>query len=309
MEPIRLALKLGNERPIPGNPRGNLGPYAVQPGTEILIGRIAVNGLTLDDDWTPRVLARIVPAGDLWLLVNGPSGDVEVRNSWVQTTRREKLTGKGKYKKSRTVTVGSTFKKNAAIALPPGLTFAEWHIFDDNVRLRLQVGGDIEGLEMLHPEAIGRREDSAGRGARTRVGPARTMFKVGLTRIRHDRPIRGRTTGVGRTAGTARGARDDTAASGLLTPHQRHVMALVFRHLLEDKPRPTNLAKAAATEPGMNLELVKKCIRDVKKKVNAQRDGWDLDLNELGEWLVEKTHFVTLDDLRRDWGGPPGDPP
>lgn len=296
MDFVRLALQLGNDR----KGHGNCGPFAVSPGDEVLIGRQAVNGLVTEGEWTPRVLARLVPAGDVWLLVNGPSGDVEVRNSAVKVTRRARELGKGETRRRKTVDVGAIFVKNAVIALPPGRTEAEWHIFNDNIRLSLVVGGDVDGLEKLQPEDTPFRGASASRFL-SQFGRRKESSTEADSRIQRVAQGDARTAPGRRATARIKPERFGThfPEGNLLTRRQRQVMATVFRHLLIDEPRPRDLAKAAAEQLGMTVDGVKKHVRDVKKKVNAERDGWDLtSIDELGEWLVKKTRFVTSGDLQ-----------
>lgn len=290
MEPIRVELKIGDR----ARGGGELGPYAVTVEDEILIGRQAEKGLYLDEEWTPRVLARLVPAGPFWLLINGPRWEVEVRNAAVKTRVERRAIGKGKDKRWEEVAVGATFAKEAAIVLAPGaVTTADWRHLNDNVRLTLVVGGDVEGLTRLLPEdepydgvrLLGARTDIAAGAGRARSRATWTLSRVhGAAR---------RTRSASLPAATA-----PPSAGDLLTSRQRQVMAAVYRFMLEGLPRPANPAKDAAVFLGMDYEGVRKHIRDVRRKVNKQRDGDDLPgIDDLGEWLVNKMEIVTRDDL------------
>lgn len=108
------------------------GPLRADPVGEILIGRAAFHGLALEEDWVPRVLATLVPSGRWWLLVNGSSTSVRVRNGWVE----------------------AVFPADGVVALPAGLTELSWPSLVDPVRITLDVGGAVdERMQRLRPES------------------------------------------------------------------------------------------------------------------------------------------------------------
>lgn len=113
MDEIRVTARLG---------RKNYGPYAVLPGAPVVIGRSAEQGLGLEGEWAPRVLATLVPSSDCWLLRNGQSTRMGVSNEWLEVT----------------------VPTDAVIALPAGPTLVRWPSLRETFLLRINVGGDID---------------------------------------------------------------------------------------------------------------------------------------------------------------------
>ncbi len=110
---------------------GGRGPYIADPEGDVLIGRAATHGLSLEEDWVPRVLATLVPTERCWLVVNGPSARMKVTNRWVRCA---------------TAT-------DAVVALPEGTTDLRWPSLPDPLRVRLDVGGQVVGpVQRLNPE-------------------------------------------------------------------------------------------------------------------------------------------------------------
>ncbi|MBE7324506.1 hypothetical protein IEQ44_07560 [Nocardioides sp. Y6] len=82
-----------------------------------------------------------------------------------------------------------------------------------------------------------------------------------------------------------------------LTDHQRAVVAVAYRHLIERTPKPVNVTKHAAQVLGKSEQSVKNTLTDVRRKVNRER--WlDLrDTEHLGYYLTRVTRVITLADL------------
>ncbi|MDQ0375997.1 hypothetical protein [Cellulomonas humilata] len=260
IDTVRLSLRLGND----ARGHGRFGPFTVEPDAEILIGRAARRGLRLVDEWVPRDLVRLRPAGEQWLLVNGPSAAVHVQNKWVTTRLEERWVGKGEARRRSEVQVGVEFKKGAVIALPPGRTIARWTIFDDDIWMSVNIGGSQHDAAGLPLPAL-RAESSS-------VDPrSMTFTHIGGRSVR-------------------------------LAPDQRRAMAVLFRHQLDDRPRPRNLEAGAAKELGITEDALKKRIRRARAAVNKHRDAEAQldDLDEFGAYLIETSRIVTADDLALD---------
>lgn len=82
-----------------------------------------------------------------------------------------------------------------------------------------------------------------------------------------------------------------------LTDHQRAVLAVAYRHLIERTPKPVNVTKHAAHVLGKSEQSVKNTLADIRRKVNRER--WlDLrDTEHLGFYLTRVTRAITLADL------------
>lgn len=82
-----------------------------------------------------------------------------------------------------------------------------------------------------------------------------------------------------------------------LTDHQRAVVAVAYRHLIERAPKPANVVKHAAQTLGKSEQSVKNTLSDIRRKVNRER--WlDLrDAEHLGFYLTRVTRAITLVDL------------
>lgn len=230
MEAIRITALAGEER---------LGPFAASPGGEIVLGRSAVNGLVLNEEWAPRVLAVLVPTPRCWLVVNGPSARMQGKSAWGPIDA----------------------PPDAIVAISGGVTDLRWTAALDHMRVKLNVGAPVDSLPMLRPEA-----EDVQRLRAARIG---TLW----------RPER-------------------REVAELLAPQQRHTMAHLFRHLLDEKPRPKNITKPAAEALGIPVDTLKKRAAAVRDRVNRERFQKLRTLDELGEYLVERANLVTLDDLR-----------
>lgn len=122
MEAIRVTALAGDRK---------LGPFVAEPSDEVLLGRAAINGLALDEEWAPRVLATLVPTERCWLVVNGPSARMKVRNDWT----------------------GCEMPTWSILALPSGVTDLRWPSVNDPVRVKLNVGGLVSpSMARLLPE-------------------------------------------------------------------------------------------------------------------------------------------------------------
>lgn len=82
-----------------------------------------------------------------------------------------------------------------------------------------------------------------------------------------------------------------------LTDHQRAVLAVAYRHLIERSPKPANVVKHTAQTLGKSEQSIKNALTDVRQKVNRER--WlDLrDAEHLGYYLTRVTRAITLADL------------
>ncbi|MGQ2912114.1 hypothetical protein [Aeromicrobium sp.] len=121
MKAIRITALAGEER---------LGPFAAPPDGEILLGRSAVNGLVLEEDWAPRLLAILVPTPRSWLVVNGPSARMQGKSAWGPIDA----------------------PPDAIVAVPGGITDLRWTAALDHMRVKLNVGGSVDALPVLRPE-------------------------------------------------------------------------------------------------------------------------------------------------------------
>ena len=238
---IRLTALVGDQK---------LGPYAVEASGEVMLGRAAVQGLHLPEDWAPRVLATLVPTEHCWLVINGGSARCRVSNEWLDCD----------------------LPAQAVFAIPDGETRVRWPSAHDHLVVKLNVGGPVDpGMPRLHPE-LDDVDERLGRMERTEWFPER-------------------------------GSR---VPEHFLQPRQRRAMAHVFRHLLEETPRPSNLYKRAASELGVSEDALRKQTRRVRERVNRERFQKLRALDDLGEYLVQKARLVTAADLLDTQPNPPG---
>ena len=122
MEAIRVTALAGDRR---------LGPFAAQPNGVILVGRAAINGLVLGEEWAPRVVATLVPTERCWLVVNGSSARMKVRNDWTE----------------------SDMPTDSIVALPGGVTDIRWPSVNDHLLINFDVGGQVDSsMALLLPE-------------------------------------------------------------------------------------------------------------------------------------------------------------
>lgn len=79
--------------------------------------------------------------------------------------------------------------------------------------------------------------------------------------------------------------------------HQRHQLAVLFEHLINDEPPPANLCATAAPRLGLTTSQVKNFANKYRERVNRVR-GQDLaTLEQLGVYLVRVTGVLTESDL------------
>lgn len=122
MEAVRVTALAGDER---------LGPFVAEPRGAVLVGRAAINGLALSEEWAPRVLATLVPTERCWLVVNGASARMKVRNDWTECD----------------------MPTDSIVALPGGVTDLRWPSVNDHLLVKLNVGGQVDSsMALLRPE-------------------------------------------------------------------------------------------------------------------------------------------------------------
>lgn len=122
MEAIRVTALAGDQK---------LGPFAAEPTGAVLIGRAAINGMVLSEEWAPRVLATLVPTERCWLVVNGPSARMEVRNNWIECV----------------------MPTDSILALPSDVTDLRWPSLSDHLLVKLTIGGLVDSsMALLLPE-------------------------------------------------------------------------------------------------------------------------------------------------------------
>lgn len=122
MEGVRVTAIAGDQR---------LGPFVAEPSGSVLVGRAAINGLAIREEWAPRVLVTLVPTERCWLVVNGSSARMQVRNDW---TRCDMPT-------------------DSIVALPGGVTDLRWPSVNDLLLVKLNVGGEVDSsMARLRPE-------------------------------------------------------------------------------------------------------------------------------------------------------------
>jgi hypothetical protein len=84
-------------------------------------------------------------------------------------------------------------------------------------------------------------------------------------------------------------------------PSLRHTMAVLFRYLLEGRPRPVNVYRTAAEQVGITEAAMKRSADRLMGRINAHRVCNPIDtLDHLGHYLVTTAALITTDDLRGD---------
>jgi hypothetical protein len=90
---------------------------------------------------------------------------------------------------------------------------------------------------------------------------------------------------------------------GDVRPSLRHTMAVLFRHLLEETPKPVNVYRTAADEMGTTEAALKRSAERLMGRINEYRFGGPIDtLDHLGHYLVTTAALITTDDLEGDVG-------
>ena len=82
-----------------------------------------------------------------------------------------------------------------------------------------------------------------------------------------------------------------------LSPLRRHQMAVLFAHLIEDRPAPPNLSAAAGARLGLTEEQVKRVAYRVRERLNRHRGEKLVRLEDLGYYLVVVSGLLGPDDL------------
>jgi hypothetical protein len=88
-----------------------------------------------------------------------------------------------------------------------------------------------------------------------------------------------------------------------MTPLTRHRLAVLFRHLLEDRPTPDNLCAAAGASLDMDEDSVRRVAYRIRDRLNAFRSNEIKTLEELGDFLVFTGQVLNPDHL-----DPPAEP-
>jgi hypothetical protein len=77
----------------------------------------------------------------------------------------------------------------------------------------------------------------------------------------------------------------------------KHQLAIVFRHLIEQKPAPTNLYLTGAAELGMQTADVRNLVSRIRSRINRERQQDLANAEQLGAYLVEVSQMISDNDL------------
>jgi hypothetical protein len=77
----------------------------------------------------------------------------------------------------------------------------------------------------------------------------------------------------------------------------KHQLAIVFRHLIEQTPAPTNLYRTRAAELGMQTAEVRNLVSRIRGRINRERQQDLADADRLGVYLVDVSQMISDKDL------------
>jgi hypothetical protein len=77
----------------------------------------------------------------------------------------------------------------------------------------------------------------------------------------------------------------------------KHQLAIVFRHLIEQQPAPTNLYRTRAAELGMQTADVRNLVSRIRGRINRERQQDLADADQLGTYLVDVSQLISDKDL------------
>jgi hypothetical protein len=77
----------------------------------------------------------------------------------------------------------------------------------------------------------------------------------------------------------------------------KHQLAIVFRHLIEQKSAPTNLYRTRAAELGMQTADVRNLVSRIRGRINREREQDLADAEQLGTYLVDVSQMISDKDL------------
>jgi hypothetical protein len=77
----------------------------------------------------------------------------------------------------------------------------------------------------------------------------------------------------------------------------KHQLAMVFRHLIEQKPAPANLYRTRAAELGMQTADVRNLVSRIRGRINREREQDLVDADQLGTYLVDVSQMISDKDL------------
>ena len=92
-------------------------------------------------------------------------------------------------------------------------------------------------------------------------------------------------------------AGDDLAQ--VLTPLRRYRLAVLFRHVLEERPAPDPFFPPAVAEAACTMQVLKNLLKDTKYQLNRQRGLQLENYDALGYYLVHTTGAIRPEHLRR----------
>jgi hypothetical protein len=77
----------------------------------------------------------------------------------------------------------------------------------------------------------------------------------------------------------------------------KHQLAIVFRHLIEQEPAPTNLYRTRAAELGIQTADVRNLVSRIRGRINRERQQDLMNADQLGIYLVDVSQMVSDKDL------------
>jgi hypothetical protein len=77
----------------------------------------------------------------------------------------------------------------------------------------------------------------------------------------------------------------------------KHQLAIVYRHLIEQTPAPTNLYRTRADELGMQTADVRNLVSRIRGRINRERRQDLENAEQLGAYLVDVSQMISDKDL------------